>query len=82
MAQCNECRFWKARTLWFTDADTETGAAGECRRRSPRLVTVASKPGDGDWHDIVEPPCISGGAPWPFTQADDWCGEFEEQESC
>lgn len=75
MIGCGNCRFWKldqftrqdgpgADGYWRGDHGfLHDGTVSFCRRRSPVAQNQANS--------------LHGGAIWPTTQNNDWCGDYE-----
>ena len=58
---CENCRFWHC-----YGGKTHKGTKGQCRRRAPSVQwTCAGEFGEFDR------------IPWPETNFNTWCGEFE-----
>lgn len=58
---CGNCRYW----LKHEAVETNQGQTSECRRRAPGPATDT---GETEGQDMAF-------AFWPYTFADDWCGE-------
>ena len=58
--RCENCRFF--------NQEEEGNALGECRRRSPYLLSV-----EEDENSPI-------GA-WPIVAAEEWCGEFQPKDN-
>ncbi len=65
--KCKDCKWWIILG--------EEEPSGQCRKLSPRHTV-------GDISN-EENPALAEEAAWPWTQDDDWCGEFviNEQRS-
>ncbi len=79
---CDKCRFWVSGSMDAPDLNER-----ECRRNAPsvlfghrfaRLLSVISgKPvAEVDGLNNVDD-MTDRAAEWPYTEADDWCGEFQ-----
>lgn len=73
---CMHCRFW-------LDDEKDTG---ECRRRAPSPVfghrfdkmLAAVRKLEEEYAPATEMDRVDRQAEWPFTDNDDWCGEWEQ----
>ena len=68
MSKCKDCKWWddlspkEKRLKW---------KAGQCHRNAPPIQLIS-----GSTHDEVDEE-TSNTIHWPFTEYDDWCGEFQ-----
>ena len=70
--RCDTCEWWD---IWDADVGEADPAFGKgyCKRSPPVALSR--------WHwreGVVEDP-LEGA--WPFTDVDDWCGEWKKKEA-
>jgi|GEM_PF-2749403 len=81
--RCDECRFWDK-----TAYDEQSGGADNfaveafCRRYPPQINVSVPLAGVSEGFDAADTkyPYNSYTWPYPVTEQDDWCGEFQSKE--
>lgn len=75
---CSTCRFWRA-----SKHDLGDDTAGVCRRNAPQPIASVTRTIadllDGDDDDESRYDGADTYASWPATNADDWCGEYQQR---